>query len=91
MRGFNSNFNLVLVFSALLICGAGQAGPVKEINTADQIELIEQEEAQVNEQVESKQCVMVCDKWGKDCIINPVTGRQRCKRVCKSLGEECWE
>lgn len=36
-----------------------------------------------------KQCVTVCDKWGKDCIINPNTGVRKCRRMCKSFGKEC--
>ena len=36
-----------------------------------------------------KQCVTVCDKWGKDCIINPRTGARKCRRMCKSFGKEC--
>ena len=91
MRDFKSHFNVVLVVSVLLICGAAQAGSVKEINVADQVEASEQKGAQMDEQVETKRCVVVCEQWGKNCIINPVTGRQRCRRVCKSLGEECWE
>ncbi len=44
--------------------------------------------AKVNEGKE-KQCVTVCDKWGKDCIINPRTGTRKCRRMCKSFGKEC--
>ena len=36
-----------------------------------------------------KQCVTVCYKWGKDCIINPRTGARKCRRMCKSFGKEC--
>ena len=36
-----------------------------------------------------KQCVTVCDEWGKDCIINPRTGVRKCRRMCKSFGKEC--
>jgi len=36
-----------------------------------------------------KQCVTVCDEWGKDCIINPKTGTRECRRMCKSFGKEC--
>lgn len=36
-----------------------------------------------------KQCVTVCDKWGKDCVINPNTGVRKCRRTCKSFGKEC--
>jgi len=38
---------------------------------------------------EKKQCVTVCDEWGKDCIINPRTGTRKCRRMCKSFGKEC--
>ncbi|MBL1143164.1 MAG: hypothetical protein HND53_14180 [Proteobacteria bacterium] len=39
---------------------------------------------------EEKKCVMVCDKWGEDCILNPRTGSRNCRRVCKSFAEECF-
>jgi len=37
-----------------------------------------------------KQCVTVCDEWGKNCIINPRTGTRKCRRMCKSFGKECF-
>ena len=40
-------------------------------------------------QGEEKKCVTVCEKWGKDCIINPKTGQRKCRRMCKSFGQEC--
>ena len=36
-----------------------------------------------------KKCITVCDKWGRDCIINPQTGQRKCRRMCKSFGQEC--
>lgn len=40
-------------------------------------------------QDKEKKCVTVCDKWGQDCIINPVTGQRKCRRMCKLFGQEC--
>ena len=40
-------------------------------------------------EAKEKRCVTVCDKWGKDCIINPRTGVRKCRRMCKSFGKEC--
>ncbi|MCH8021979.1 hypothetical protein IH785_19330 [candidate division KSB1 bacterium] len=37
-----------------------------------------------------KQCVTVCDEWGKNCVINPRTGTRKCRRMCKSFGKECF-
>lgn len=36
-----------------------------------------------------KKCMTVCNRWGKDCIIDPNRGRQ-CRRTCKEFGEECF-
>ena len=41
------------------------------------------------EQSKEKQCVTVCDEWGKDCIINPRTGARKCRRMCKAFAKEC--
>jgi len=42
-------------------------------------------------ETESKErkCVTICDEWGRDCIINPITGQRKCRRMCKSFGQEC--
>lgn len=42
------------------------------------------------DQAEQKKCLMVCERWGQDCIINPQTGSRKCRRMCKSLTEECF-
>lgn len=39
---------------------------------------------------EAKQCLMVCERWGEDCIINSRTGGRNCRKVCKSLAEQCF-
>ena len=41
------------------------------------------------DKAKEKNCVTVCDKWGRDCIINPKTGQRKCRRMCKSFGQEC--
>ncbi len=41
------------------------------------------------DKTEERNCVTVCDNWGRDCIINPVTGQRKCRRMCKSFGQEC--
>ncbi|MCG8449692.1 MAG: hypothetical protein MI725_08940 [Pirellulales bacterium] len=37
-----------------------------------------------------KKCMMVCERWGEDCVINPRTGVRKCRRVCKKLTQECF-
>ena len=39
---------------------------------------------------EAKQCLLVCERWGEDCIINSRTGGRNCRKVCKSLAEQCF-
>ena len=39
---------------------------------------------------DGKNCVMVCERWGKDCVINPRTGTKKCRRTCKEMGQECF-
>jgi hypothetical protein len=46
---------------------------------------------ETDEQQEDKKCITVCERWGKDCIINPRTGNRKCRRVCKELGQECFD
>ena len=41
-------------------------------------------------EAEAKQCLMVCERWGEDCIINSRTGGRNCRKVCKSLAEQCF-
>ena len=41
-------------------------------------------------QGEEKTCLTVCQRWAKDCTINPRTGARKCRRVCKQFGEECF-
>ena len=41
-------------------------------------------------EAEAKQCLLVCERWGEDCIINSRTGGRNCRKVCKSLAEQCF-
>ena len=43
-----------------------------------------------NNKAEAKQCLMVCERWGEDCIINSRTGGRNCRKICKSLAEQCF-
>lgn len=42
------------------------------------------------DETKEKQCLTVCERWGEDCIINSRTGNRNCRRVCKSLAEQCF-
>lgn len=42
------------------------------------------------DETKEKQCLTVCERWGEDCIINSRTGGRNCRRVCKSLAEQCF-
>lgn len=44
----------------------------------------------VEKSEKGKNCVMVCERWGKDCVINPRTGTKKCRRTCKEMGQECF-
>ena len=41
---------------------------------------------QVAEQ-KGKRCMMVCEEWGEDCVVNPNTGQKDCRRVCVRFGK----
>lgn len=56
----------------------GQAGILESIKEADQKEN------------PKKKCMMVCEQWGEDCVINPSTGTRKCRRTCKQLTQECF-
>jgi hypothetical protein len=56
----------------------GQADILESIKEADQKEN------------PKKKCMMVCEKWGEDCVINPSTGTRKCRRTCKQLTQECF-
>lgn len=43
-----------------------------------------------DEDKKEKQCMTVCERWGKDCVINPRTGASKCRRACKEFGKECF-
>ncbi len=43
-----------------------------------------------DEEDAKKKCMMICETWGEDCVINPRTGSRRCRRMCKQFGEECF-
>jgi len=46
---------------------------------------------ETGEQQEDKKCLTICERWGKDCIINPRTGNRKCRRICKEFGQECFD
>lgn len=56
----------------------GQAEILESINEADKSE------------DGKKKCMMVCERWGEDCVINPRTGTRKCRRTCKQLTQECF-
>ena len=37
-----------------------------------------------------KRCMMVCEEWGEDCVVNQDTGEEDCRRVCVKFGEQCF-
>ncbi len=39
---------------------------------------------------EEKNCITICERWGQDCVINPETGTRKCRRICKSLTQQCF-
>ena len=57
-----------------------------ELDATRQLQL--QEKQLQGEQ--SQKCVMICEQWGEDCVINPRTGSKKCRRTCKQLGQECY-
>lgn len=40
---------------------------------------------------DGKECLIICERWERDCISNPRTGSRKCRKVCKSLTRECVE
>ncbi len=48
------------------------------------------EESESEKSKDGNNCVMVCERYGKDCVINPRTGTKKCRRTCKEMGQECF-
>lgn len=48
------------------------------------------QQLKANQHESNENCVMVCERWGKECVINPRTGNKKCRRTCKELGQECF-
>lgn len=49
-----------------------------------------QNNIQVQQAADGKRCMMVCIRWGEDCVISPKTGKRTCRRVCEEFGEQCF-
>lgn len=52
----------------------------------DALKVIEQND----KDAAKEDCMMVCEKWGEDCIINSRTGQKKCRRVCKQMAQHCF-
>jgi len=79
--GVTGNQALILLAEADADTGKvdpGQADILESIKEADQKEN------------PKKKCMMVCEQWGEDCVINPSTGTRKCRRTCKQLTQECF-
>jgi len=37
-----------------------------------------------------KKCMTVCQRWGQECMIDPLRGVRKCRRTCKEFGQECF-
>lgn len=50
----------------------------------------DEETAEQGAEIEEQECLTICDEWRRECNINPRTGARKCRRMCKSLVEECF-
>lgn len=50
----------------------------------------DQETTEQKSEVKEQECLTICNEWQRECNINPRTGARKCRRMCKSLVEECF-
>ncbi len=54
---------------------------------------IDQELVDYNNEIsrEKKQkCMVICEQWANDCVIDTKNGAQNCRQVCQQFGQECF-
>ncbi|MDX1519693.1 MAG: hypothetical protein R3318_06175 [Gammaproteobacteria bacterium] len=68
-----------------LIADAGE-----KTTAPGQSEILESLDGTAQDNKAEKKCMMVCERWGEDCVINPRTGAKKCRRMCKKLTQECF-
>lgn len=90
-------FIKVLVFICIMLCkmqlsvadGIDFAIPIEQADVPVASQSLDESSVDVSD-TEEKQCLTICDRWGTQCIINQDAGR-KCRRICESFVQECFE